>query len=105
MNVFSQSLSPPVVAFINTPIRAIARRLETVEEIAGNGPAHQDSWAVGWQQPNSGTAICSCVRGGTGALTRAVGNDVQQVTGVHVQVPQGWCEGHFNWPEYSDWQI
>lgn len=33
---FSQGLLPPVVAFIHTSMRAIARRFELVEEIAGN---------------------------------------------------------------------
>lgn len=72
------------------------------------------SLAVGRQQPNSRTAICSCVRGGTRALTRAQQNDFQQVTRVHAPVPRGWCEGpmftstthsNLNTWAHSDWQI
>lgn len=48
-------------------------------------------WGIGRQQPNSRTAICSCVQGGTGALTRAPQIDLQQVTHVHVPVPQRPC--------------
>lgn len=59
----------------------------------GGDTRKEASWAVGRQQPNSRTAICSCVRGGTRALTRAQQNDFQQVTRVHAPVPRGWCEG------------
>lgn len=59
----------------------------------GGDTRKEASWAVGRQQRNSRTAICSCVRGGTRALTRAQQNDFQQVTRVHAPVPPGWCEG------------
>lgn len=74
-----------------TPTRATAGRFETMEEIPEDRPVRQDSWGIGRQQPNSRTAICSCVQGGTRALTRALQNDLQQLTHVHVPVPRRPC--------------